>query len=106
VSYQIENKEASGLGKNALWGGKVRVFQDDGHGSTIVLGEDSAALVPVGEKMKVNIGDSRDIKVVQRKMKEERINLRKNVNDQVVLSTIPTRLLKPLWRTSRIPRRF
>jgi hypothetical protein len=85
VSYQIENKDASGLGKNALWGGKVRVFQDDGHGSTIVLGEDSSALVPVGEKMKVNIGDSRDIKVVQRKMKEDRINLRKNVNDQVVL---------------------
>lgn len=85
VSYRIENKESAGLGRNALWGGKVRVFQDDGHGSTIVLGEDATALVPVGEKMKVNIGDSRDIKVTQRKMKEDRINLRKNVHDQVVL---------------------
>lgn len=85
VSYRIENRESARLGKNALWGGKTRVFQDDGHGSTIVLGEDTVGLVPVGEKMEVKIGDSRDLKVTQRKMKEERINLTKNVHDHVVL---------------------
>lgn len=85
VSYRVENTEKSGLGKSALWGGKVRVYQEDGHGSTIVLGEDAAGLVPVGEKMEVYIGDSRDIVVTQRKMTDNRINLRRNSGNGVVL---------------------
>jgi hypothetical protein len=85
VSYRIWNKKDSGLGNNALWGGKARLFQDDGHGSTIFLGEDVSGLVPVGEKTELYIGDSRDIVVTQRKMKEKRINLRKNKNNKIVL---------------------
>ncbi|GAF89945.1 unnamed protein product, partial [marine sediment metagenome] len=65
----------------ALWGGKARLFQDDGHESTIFLGEDVTALVPVGEKMELYIGDSRDIVVTQRKMRDTRINIRRN-NDR------------------------
>ncbi len=85
VSYEITNDARSGLGKFALWGGKARLFQDDGHGSTIFLGEDTAALMPVGEKMKLYIGDSRDIVVTQRKMKDRRINPRKNDKGKVIL---------------------
>jgi hypothetical protein len=85
VSYRIINDPNSNLGKFALWGGKARLFQDDGHGSTIFLGEDVTGLVPVGEKMELYIGDSRDIVVTQRKMKDEQINLRKNNDDKVVL---------------------
>ncbi len=85
VSYKIENSEKSGLGEFALWGGKVRVFQDDGHGSTIFLGEDVTSLVPVGEKMEVYIGDSRDIVVTQRQMQSRQVNIRKNNKGQVVL---------------------
>ena len=85
VKYEIANAEKSGLGENALWGGKVRVFQRDGHGSTIFLGEDYSGLVPVGEKMKVYIGDSRDIVVTQRKMKDNRINVRRNNGGGIVL---------------------
>lgn len=85
VSYKIENKEASGLGKNALWGGKARVFQLDGQGSTIILGEDSAELTPVDEKMELYIGDSRDIVVTQRKMKDEKTNVRRNNGSAIVL---------------------
>ena len=85
VSYRIVNDSKSGLGKFALWGGKARLFQDDGHDSTIFLGEDVTGLVPVGEKMELYIGDSRDIVVTQRKMKDVRINLRKNNKDRVVL---------------------
>jgi len=85
VSYEIENVKASKLGENALWGGKVRVFQDDGRQSTIFLGEDHAGLVPVGEKMTVYIGDSRDIVVTQRKMKDEKINIRRNSGGGIVL---------------------
>ncbi|MHC4264884.1 MAG: hypothetical protein ACYSUK_03020 [Planctomycetota bacterium] len=85
VSYRIVNDSKSGLGEFALWGGKARLFQDDGHGSTIFLGEDVTGLVPVGEKTELYIGDSRDIVVTQRKMKEERINIRKNNSNNVIL---------------------
>jgi hypothetical protein len=85
VSYVIENTKKAGLGLFALFEGKVRVFQHDGHKSTIFLGEDSSPLVPVGEKMEIYIGDSRDIVVTQRKMKEKRINVRRNRRNRIVL---------------------
>jgi hypothetical protein len=85
VSYRIVNDAKSGLGEFALWGGKARLFQDDGHDSTIFLGEDVTGLVPVGEKTELYIGDSRDIVVTQRKMRDNRINLQKNNNKRVVL---------------------
>lgn len=85
VSYEVVNNEKSGLGEFALWGGKARLFQQDGHGSTIFLGEDNASLVPVGEKMELYIGDSRDIVVTQRKMKDAQIEIRKNNDGGVVL---------------------
>lgn len=85
VSYKLANKTESGLGKNALWGGKVRVYQRDRQQSEILLGEDSSSLVPVGEDMEIYIGDSRDVVVTQRKMVDQRINLRKNNWNHVVL---------------------
>ncbi|OHB67673.1 MAG: hypothetical protein A2Y76_12950 [Planctomycetes bacterium RBG_13_60_9] len=85
VSYEVTNSDKSGLGEFALWGGKARIFQQDGHGGTIFLGEDNASLVPVGEKMELYIGDSRDIVVTQRKQRDARINLTKNDAGKVVL---------------------
>ncbi len=85
VSYEVVNSDKSGLGEFALWGGKARLFQQDGHGSTIFLGEDNASLVPVGEKMELYIGDSRDIVVTQRKMKDAQTEIRKNNDGDVVL---------------------
>jgi hypothetical protein len=61
------------------------VFQKDGHGGTIFLGEDSTRLVPVGEKTDIYIGDSRDVVVTQHKMLDKRINVRRNDKNQVVL---------------------
>lgn len=85
VTYEITNSSKSQLGEFSLWGGKARIFQDDGHESTIFLGEDYTNQVPVGEKMELYIGDSRDIVVTQRKMKDERINLRKNNHGNMIL---------------------
>jgi len=85
VSYKIINNSKSGLGKFALWGGKTRIFQDDGHNGTIFLGEDTAGLVPVGEKMELYIGDSRDIVVTQQKMEDKQINVRRNNHNQIIL---------------------
>ena len=85
VSYRIVNNAASGLGEFSLWGGKARLFQDDGHESTIFLGEDNSGLVPVGEKMELYIGDSRDIVVTQRQMQNSRTITRKNNKGDAVL---------------------
>jgi len=85
VSYRIVNETKSNLGKFSLWGGKARLFQDDGHESTIFLGEDVSGLVPVGEKMELYIGDSRDIVVTQRKMQDTRVVTHKNNRGDVVL---------------------
>ena len=85
VSYEVTNSQQNRLGKFALWGGKARIFQEDGHGSTIFLGEDNASLVPVGEKMELYIGDSRDIVVTQRKMRDAQIDIVKNHAGQPVL---------------------
>ena len=85
VTYRIENAVTAGLGLFPLSEGKVRVFQEDGYGSTIFLGEDATTVVPVGEKMQVYIGDSRDIVVTQRKMRDERINVRRNKKNRIVL---------------------
>jgi len=85
VSYRIVNETKSSLGEFALWGGKARIFQDDGHESTIFLGEDTTGLVPVGEKMELYIGDSRDIVVTQRKMQDARIITHKNNRGDAVL---------------------
>ena len=85
VSYRIVNDSKSGLGEFALWGGKARLFQDDGSKSTIFLGEDVTGQVPVGEKMELYIGDSRDIVVTQRQMKKEMRDRRKNDDGRVVL---------------------
>ena len=78
VSYRIKNSGQSKLGKFALWGGKVRIFQDDGHKTTIFLGEDVTSRVPVGEKMELYVGDSRDIVVTQLKKEEKMVNQKYN----------------------------
>jgi hypothetical protein len=85
VTYRIRNIATAGLGQFGLSKGKVRVFQEDGYGSTIFLGEDSTTVVPVGQDMDVFIGDSRDIVVTQRKMRDQRINVRRNKKNRVVL---------------------
>ncbi|MHC4552782.1 MAG: hypothetical protein ACYSUT_08450 [Planctomycetota bacterium] len=85
VSYRIVNDTDSGLGTFAMAGGKARLFQDDGAESTIFLGEDNTGLIPVGQKTELYVGDSRDIVVTQRKMKDDRVNLRKNNKGTVVL---------------------
>jgi hypothetical protein len=85
VTYRIKNVTTAGLGQFALSEGKIRVFQEDGYESTIFLGEDATTVVPVGEDMDVYIGDSRDIVVTQRKMRDAQINIRRNKKNRVVL---------------------
>jgi hypothetical protein len=85
VSYRMMNHESSGLGKFPIPGGKIRLFQEDGHGGVIFLGEDLLTASPVGEKMEITIGESRDIVVKQRKMREVQLNLKHSDDNRIVL---------------------
>ncbi len=85
VSYRIKNIHQNRLGKGSLPQGKIRVFQEDSHGSTIFLGEDTLNYVPPGEHTMVRIGDSRDIVVTQQKMHSKKINVRRNEENMIVL---------------------
>lgn len=88
VHYVIKNDVDHGLGKEPLWAGKVRIEQEDGRGGTVFLGEDMMAFVPLGEEAKLYVGDSRDIVVTQRKLKERKFNVRRNRKGNIVLHDV------------------
>ena len=85
VHYELENNKINHLGKHALWGGKMRIYQDDGRGSSIFLGEDKPAYTPINQKMKLYVGDSRDIVVTQRKTHHEKKNIKRNRKNRIIL---------------------
>lgn len=85
VHYVIANTAEANLGEHMLWPGKARVFQDDGHDSTIFLGEDLAPFTPVGDEFRLYIGNSRDIVVTQRRIEARQENIRRNNDRQIVL---------------------
>ncbi len=95
LSYVIKNDNASKLGTHTLLPGKVRIFiktkeqADDNGGKAgegvAFTGEDWGALTPVDRELKLYIGQSREVKVVQRKTKDDRTNIKRNNANQVIL---------------------
>ena len=87
LSYVFTNSVAGKLGTHTLLPGKARIFiktKDAGEGVTFT-GEDWVALTPVDREAKLSIGQSRDVKVTQRKVQEEKQKLRRNTGNAVVL---------------------
>ena len=95
LSYLFTNSLAGKLGTHTLLPGKARIFiktkeqNDDpkvkaGEGVAFT-GEDWVQLTPVDRELKLFIGQSRDVKVTQRKVKEDKQNLRRNTGNAVVL---------------------
>ncbi len=87
LSYVVKNDKASKLGAHTFLPGKARIFIKTGPtGDGVAFtGEDWAELTPVDRELKLSIGQSRDVKVTQRKMKDDKTNVRRNVWNQVVL---------------------
>jgi hypothetical protein len=95
LSYVIKNDKASKLGTHTLLPGKVRIFiktkeQPEKEGAkpgegVAFTGEDWAQLTPVDREMKLYIGQSREVKVTQRRTKNDRTHIRRNNNNQDVL---------------------
>jgi hypothetical protein len=91
----IKNDKESKLGTHTLLPGKVRIFiktkeqpekEGDKPGEGVAFtGEDWAQLTPVDREMKLYIGQSRDVKVTQRRTKNDRENIRRNNNNQDVV---------------------
>jgi len=87
LTYVIQNDKASKLGAHTLLPGKARIFiktgaQGDGVAFT---GEDWVTLTPPDRELKLSIGQSRDVKVTQRKTKDDKTNIRRNTGNNVVL---------------------
>jgi len=65
MHYVLKNDAANQLGRAPLPYGKVRIFQDDGHGSTAFLGEDWGQFTPIDDELRLFLGVAQDIVVVR-----------------------------------------
>ncbi len=65
MHYVLKNDTVNGLGRFPLQPGKVRIFQDDGHGTLAFLGEDMGNFTPRDDEMKLYLGQSKDIVVTR-----------------------------------------
>lgn len=63
MHYVLKNDRANGLGRFPLQSGKVRIFQDDGHGTLAFLGEDWGGYTPRDDEMKLFLGQAKDVVV-------------------------------------------
>lgn len=63
MHYVLKNDEENELGRSALQFGKVRIFQDDGRGSTAFLGEDWGKFTPLDDEMRLSVGTAQDVVV-------------------------------------------
>lgn len=85
IQYIIENTVARSLGTVSLPRGKVRIHQDDGRGGVAFIGEDWGTHTPVTERLRLAVGESRDLTVTRKKIAENRTRERRNNDNQVVL---------------------
>lgn len=83
--YRLINDEKNGMGKFPLQPGKVRIFIQDGHGGEAFLGEDWAKLTPLDGKMKLYLGESRDIVCTRTIEKNTRHKIRGNLYNQEII---------------------
>ena len=96
LNYIITNNSSAKLGTHTMLPGKVRIFiktkdqpaqaGEQGAEGVAFTGEDWAQLTPVDREMKLYIGQSRDVKVTQRKTKDDKTNIRRNSQNNVVLN--------------------
>ncbi len=85
IFYRISNSDEAGLGEAPIPGGKVRVFHRDGTGGELFLGENEMEPVPIGGSAELFLGESRDISVRTAVMEQTPVNIRRNVENRIVL---------------------
>ncbi|TNE45782.1 MAG: hypothetical protein EP343_25570 [Deltaproteobacteria bacterium] len=85
MHYVLRNDKKNGLGKFPLEAGKVRIFIQDKQGSQAFLGEDRATLTPLDGKMKLYIGQARDILCKRFIETNKRHHIRGNLYNQEIV---------------------
>ncbi len=63
MHYVLKNDKANHLGAAPLQYGKVRIFQEDGHGGTAFIGEDWGKFTPRDDEMRLYVGVAQDVVV-------------------------------------------
>ncbi|MHC4548571.1 MAG: hypothetical protein ACYTEZ_07320 [Planctomycetota bacterium] len=84
MHYVLRNQGNHGLGRYPLQPGKVRIFIRDGHGGEAFLGEDWAALTPIDGKMRLYLGQARDVVCTRTIRDNKRHRIRGNLFDQEI----------------------
>jgi hypothetical protein len=72
MHYVLKNDEANHLGHAPLEYGKVRIFQEDGKGSTAFIGEDWGKFTPLDDELRLYLGVAQDI-VVKRTIERNEV---------------------------------
>ena len=85
MHFVLKNDKANHLGTAPLQPGKVRLFQDDGHGSTAFLGEDWGKFTPLDDEMRLFVGVAQDIAVQRTIEKNELHRVAGNLYDIEVI---------------------
>ena len=85
MHYVLKNDQKNQLGKSPLPFGKVRIFQDDGRGSTAFLGEDWGKYTPLDDEMRLYIGTAQDVVVVRTIEKNQTHRVAGNLHDIEVI---------------------
>jgi len=81
MRYVLKNDRQHNLGLFTLPSGKVRIYQDDGHGGVAFLGEDWGATTATGEEMKLFLGLAKDVVVKRALMDTKDENKRGPIRD-------------------------
>jgi len=85
MHYVLKNSKADNLGKAPLQFGKVRIFQDDGRGSTAFIGEDWGKFTPLQDEMRLYVGTAQDVVVVRTIDKNEQKRIAGNLFNREVI---------------------
>jgi len=85
MHYVLKNNKANRLGVAPLQYGKVRIFQDDGHGGTAFIGEDWGKFTPLDDEMRLYVGVAQDVVVKRTIDKNENRRIAGNLYDREVI---------------------
>jgi len=106
MHYVLRNDGRHGLGRFPMQPGKVRIFIDDGRGGEAFLGEDWAALTPIDGRMRLFLGDSRDIVCTRKVARNKRHVVRGNRFDQEIVLSYECENFRKKPSTLRIAERL
>ncbi len=85
LKYRILNNPELMSAPGTFPPGKIRLFGEDGMGSSIFLGEDMLPKLPSNEDHDLSLGEVKDVVLKRYLLKAERQNIRRNDDRKIVL---------------------